>query len=233
MISVIPVASPVSLPLSNSAQTFPVQNVYCVGRNYADHAIEMGHDPNRESPFFFMKPAYAVLPDGGEMKYPPLSSDVHHEVELVVALGKGGTNISVAEAADYVFGYGVGLDLTRRDLQAEAKRQSRPWEAGKVFLHSAPCSKIVPKEGDLLEAGNIQLFVNGDQRQQGNINQMIWKIPEIIATLSTLFPLQAGDLIYTGTPSGVGPIAPGDNLLALVENVGALNVSIVDEFSSL
>jgi fumarylpyruvate hydrolase len=227
MTSVIQVTAPVSLPIYNSDQTFPVQNIYCVGRNYADHALEMGHDPDREPPFFFMKPSYALLADGGELTYPPLSSDVHHEVELVVALGQGGTNIAVSEADGYVFGYGVGLDLTRRDLQAEAKNLSRPWDAAKVFKHSAPCSKLVPKEGPLLNAGNIQLFVNGDQRQQGNINQMIWKIPEIISTLSSLFPLQAGDLIFTGTPAGVGPIIPGDNLLALVENVGALNVSVV------
>jgi len=234
MNSVIQVADPVSLPITNSDQIFPVQNIYCVGRNYADHAVEMGHDPNREEPFFFMKPAYTVLPDGGDLNYPPLSEDVHYEVELVVAIGRSGTNISVNDAEDYVFGFAVGIDLTRRDLQAEAKAQSRPWDAGKVFQHAAPCSKIMPRgngpqESGLLSSGNIQLFVNGEQRQQGNINQMIWKVPEIIAKLSALFPLHAGDLVFTGTPSGVGPIARGDHLLALVENVGALNVAVVDE----
>ena len=229
MNSVIQVVDPISLPINNSDQTFPVQNIYCVGRNYADHAVEMGHDPDREEPFFFMKPAYAVLPDGGDLDYPPLSEDVHYEVELVLAIGRDGTNIAVQDAEDYVFGYGVGIDLTRRDLQAEAKAQSRPWDAGKVFRHAAPCSKIMPREGALLSSGNIQLFVNGEQRQQGNINQMIWKVPEIIAKLSALFPLHAGDLIFTWTPAGVGPIARGDHLLALVENVGALNVAVVDE----
>lgn len=233
MNSAIQVPIPVNLPIIDSTQTFPVQSVYCVGRNYAEHAVEMGHDPDREEPFFFMKPSYAVLPDGGDMLYPPLSDDVHHEVELVVALGLGGSNIPVEEAANHVFGYGVGLDLTRRDLQSEAKEQSRPWDAGKVFLHAAPCSKLVIKSGELIDAGNIQLFVNGEQRQQGNINQMIWKIPEIIAKLSMLFPLQAGDLIFTGTPAGVGPISPGDNLLALVENVGALSVSVLEEVQCL
>jgi fumarylpyruvate hydrolase len=158
---------------------------------------------------------------------------VHHEVELVVALGHGGRDIPVEDAGDYVFGYGVGLDLTRRDLQSEAKEFSRPWDAGKVFLHAAPCSKLTPKTDALIDSGNIQLFVNGEQRQQGNINQMIWKIPEIIAKLSMLFPLQAGDLIFTGTPAGVGPIHPGDNLLAIVENVGALNVSVVEDVTCL
>ena len=229
MNSVIQAQPPVSLPVNDSDETFPVQNIYCVGRNYAEHAVEMGHDPDREEPFFFMKPAYALLPEGGDLIYPPLSHDVHHEVELVIAIGRGGTNISVADASDHVFGYGVGLDLTRRDLQSQAKEQSRPWDAGKVFLHSAPCSRLVPKSGPLIDAGNIQLFVNGEQRQQGNINQMIWKIPEIIAKLSALFPLYGGDLIFTGTPAGVGPMLPGDNLLALVENVGALSISVVDE----
>lgn len=233
MISAIQGPTPVSLPINDSDQSFPVQNIYCVGRNYADHAMEMGHDPDREEPFFFMKPAYTVLPDGGDLVYPPLSQDVHHEVELVVALGEGGSNIPVSSAADHVFGYGVGLDLTRRDLQSEAKAQSRPWDAGKVFLHAAPCSKLVLKTDGLIDAGNIQLFVNGEQRQQGNINQMIWKIPEIISKLSMLFPLQAGDLIFTGTPAGVGPIFPGDNLLALVENVGALNVSVLEDVPCL
>lgn len=229
MNSVIPVAAPVSLPINNSDQTFPVQNIYCVGRNYAEHAVEMGHDPNREEPFFFMKPAYAVLPDGGDLHYPPLSEAVHFEVELVMAIGRDGINISVDDADAHVLGYGVGIDLTRRDLQAEAKAQSRPWDSGKVFQHSAPCSKITLREGELMSSGNIQLFVNGEQRQQGNVNQMIWKLPEIIAKLSSLFPLHAGDLVFTGTPAGVGPIARGDNLLALVENVGALNVAVVDD----
>lgn len=223
---VFPVADPVTLPIQDSDERFPVQNVYCVGRNYADHAVEMGHDPTREAPFFFIKPGYCVLPDGGEMHYPPLSEDVHHEVELVVALGLGGSNIPVESANRHIFGYGVGLDLTRRDLQAEAKSTSRPWDAGKVFRDAAPCSALLTANGTPLETGNIQLFVNGEERQQGDINQMIWKTSEIISKLSDLFPLQAGDLIYTGTPSGVGPINVGDRLLALIEGVGALRIDV-------
>lgn len=225
---VIPVGRPTSLPILDSEEQFPVRNVYCVGRNYADHAVEMGHDPNREPPFFFMKPAYSVLADGGDMFYPPLSQDVHHEVELVLALQQGGSDIPEEKAAQCVFGYGVGLDMTRRDLQAEAKSASRPWDAGKVFLHSAPCSKLAPRlSDDLMTQGNVQLFVNGEQRQQGNINQMIWTMPEIISRLSALFPLYPGDLIFTGTPAGVAPIERGDTLLALVEDVGALSVNVV------
>ena len=220
------VASP-TLNVQGSDLAFPVHNVYCVGRNYADHAVEMGHDPDREAPFFFMKPGFAVLPGGGEMRYPGLSSDVHHEVELVVALGAGGSNIAEQDAAACVFGYGVGIDMTRRDLQAEAKEMGRPWDAGKVFLHSAPCSDLLPLPGELIETGNIQLDINGERKQQGNINQMIWKLPEIISRLSELFPLSPGDLIFTGTPAGVGPIHPGDQLEAVALDM-RLQVRVAD-----
>jgi fumarylpyruvate hydrolase len=221
----VPVFPFPSLTIQGSDRMFPVNNVYCVGRNYADHAVEMGHDPNREAPFFFMKPGFAILAGGGSMVYPGLSSDVHHEVELVVALNKGGQNISVDDASECIFGYGVGIDMTRRDLQAEAKQAGRPWDAGKVFLHSAPCSELKELPGIVIEQGDIALEVNGSMKQQGDVNQMIWKIPEIIAKLSELFPLHPGDLIYTGTPAGVGPIEKGDALKAIWSDL-TLNVAV-------
>jgi|TARA_B100001964_G_scaffold245459_1_gene332535 fumarylpyruvate hydrolase len=222
---VIEPVNPVTLPVKGSPDLFPVGQIYCVGRNYADHAIEMGHDPNREAPFFFMKPVCAILQDGEEMRYPAMSSDVHHEVELVVALGKGGQRVSVQEAMGMVFGYAVGIDMTRRDLQAKAKEKGRPWEAAKSFKHSAPCSAISPMTKEV-HHGLIQLSVNGNARQGGNINQMIWKVPEVISRLSELFVLDAGDLIFTGTPAGVGPIAPGDCLEASIAGVGVLSITI-------
>ena len=174
-----------------------------------------------------MKPAYAVLQNGGQMQYPALSSDVHHEVELVVALTRGGSNVSVRDAMKWVFGYAVGIDMTRRDLQAQAKEKSRPWEAGKTFKHAAPCSAITPLAvtGEMND-GLIRLSINGDERQRGDINQMIWKVPEVISRLSELFLLQAGDLIYTGTPAGVGPIRPGDDIEAQINMVGSLNIKV-------
>ncbi len=206
---------------------FPVQQIYCVGRNYADHAVEMGHDPNREAPFFFMKPAYSILGDNQVMQYPAQSNDVHHEVEMVVALGDGGVNISVADANDCIFGYAVGIDMTRRDLQAEAKEKGRPWESGKTFLHAAPCSSIVMRqESGFIDDAEITLSINGVVKQKGNVNQMIWKIPEVINRLSALFYLQPGDLIYTGTPAGVGPIEVGDKIEAAVYGVGTLNITV-------
>ena len=206
---------------------FPVHQIYCVGRNYADHAVEMGGDPDKEPPFFFMKPAYAVLSSGSEMEYPALSSDVHHEVELVVALARGGRDVAVEDAMSLVYGYGVGIDMTRRDLQAEAKEKSRPWEAGKAFLHAAPCSEIVPIEesGELNDAA-ISLSINGEIRQDGNVNQLIWKVPEMISRLSTLFSLRSGDLIFTGTPAGVGPINRGDDIRASLAGVSELEITV-------
>lgn len=217
----------VSVPVDGSMDRFPVNNIYCVGRNYAAHAIEMGFNPDREAPFFFMKPAFAVLSDGAEMKYPAHSKDVHYEVELVVALHIGGTNISVDEAMSLVYAYGVGLDMTRRDLQGEAKETSRPWEAGKTFLHAAPCAALHQwSEAGQLNDASITLSVNGETRQAGNINQMIWKVPEIISRLSELFVLQPGDMIYTGTPSGVGPIQPGDQVSAKIDGLSELSFKV-------
>ncbi|MCB1644213.1 MAG: fumarylacetoacetate hydrolase family protein [Pseudomonadales bacterium] len=217
----------VRLAVSGGGQ-FPVHQIFCVGRNYADHAVEMGHDPTREAPFFFLKPDWSILPDQGEMQYPGLSQDVHHEVELVVALQGGGENIPVDQAESLIFGYGVGIDMTRRDLQAEAKDKSRPWDAGKSFRHAAPCSDITPvSQTGILNQGEIILRVNGDIRQQGDLNQMIWKVPEVISRLSELFPLYPGDLIFTGTPAGVGPIEKGDVLEAEVQGLLKLQVTVV------
>ncbi|MEM7016498.1 MAG: fumarylacetoacetate hydrolase family protein [Pseudomonadota bacterium] len=220
---VIDPAPQVSIPVSGSNANFPVNNIYCVGRNYADHAIEMGGDPNREPPFFFMKPAYAISPNGLDMVYPGHSNDVHHEVEMVVALASGGVNVAVNEAMNLVFGYGVGVDMTRRDLQAEAKDKRRPWEAGKSFIQAAPCSDLVPiSQTGEINASAISLEINGEIRQQGDVNQMIWKVPEVISRLSELFLLQPGDLIFTGTPAGVGPIEKGDEVVANIAGLPGL-----------
>jgi fumarylpyruvate hydrolase len=217
-----------SVPVEGARGRFPVHRIYCVGRNYAEHAREMGHDPDREPPFFFMKPADTVLTDGKDFPYPSRSQDVHHELELVVALGGGGADIPEARALERVYGYAVGLDMTRRDLQAEAKKLGRPWDVGKAFDWSAPCSAI-RRAADIGHParGAVVLDVNGVTRQRGDLSQLIWTVPEMIAYLSTLFTLAAGDLIFTGTPAGVGPVARGDVLAGRVEGVGALTVRVV------
>lgn len=215
------------LPVHGTDGLFPVRRIYCVGRNYAAHAIEMGHDPDREEPFFFQKNAGDLLPPGADFSYPPHSADVHFEVELVVALGGGGRDIAMAEARDCVFGYAVGIDMTRRDLQALAKEKGRPWEAAKAFDASAPCSTIVPATRiGHPDSGSITLDVNGKRRQSGDLSQMIWKVPEIIAKLSGLFTLSPGDLIYTGTPSGVGAVMRGDAMKAQISGIGSLHVRV-------
>jgi fumarylpyruvate hydrolase len=219
------------IPVAGSQQVFPVHRVYCVGRNYADHAKEMGHS-GREAPFFFMKPSDALLvvPDGqtGEMPYPPLTSDLHHEIELVVAIGKGGNNIPAAQANDHIWGYAIGLDMTRRDLQGEAKKQGRPWDTGKGFENSAPIGPIHPvSETGLIEQGGISLDINGARRQSGDINMLIWNIPETIEHLSRYFELKPGDLIFTGTPAGVGALQKGDLLEGAVDKLGKLLLRIV------
>ena len=184
---------------------FPVHRIYCVGRNYADHAIEMGHDPNREAPFFFQKNPDTLVLSGGVFPYPDKSNDVHHELEMVIALKSGGKDIPIEKALDHVFAYGVGLDMTRRDLQGEAKKAGRPWEIGKAFEFSAPCSELVlASEIGHPAKGAVTLKVNGAVKQKGDLDQLIWKVPEMISYLSGLFELQAGDLIYSGTPAGVG-----------------------------
>lgn len=216
-----------SLPVRGSARRFPIHRVYCIGRNYAAHALEMGHDPQREPPFFFQKSADNVFA-GADFPHPPCSSDVHHEFEMVVALGRGGRDIAVDAALEYVFGYGVGLDMTRRDLQAEAKKLGRPWDVGKAFEHSAPCSHLVPvSETGHPQRGRVWFAVNGEMRQEGDLAQMIWKTAEQISILSRFFELQPGDLIMTGTPAGVGPIRRGDLMEGAVEGVCDLRVAVV------
>jgi fumarylpyruvate hydrolase len=208
------------------AALFPVRRIWCVGRNYAEHAREMGHDPNREPPFFFAKPADAIVLSGATLPYPPATKDLHHEVELVVALGRGGADIPEAEALACVWGYTVGLDMTRRDLQAEAKKLQRPWEMGKAFDHSAPMGALVPAERIGHPAkGTIGLKVNGVVRQMGDLAQQIWSVPETIAYLSRLVTLAPGDLIMTGTPAGVAAVGPGDVLEGWIEGIGEVKVA--------
>lgn len=223
---VIPAPAVPTIPVSGGG-AFPVRRVYCIGRNYAAHAVEMGHDPDREAPFFFQKNPNNLDPSG-EFPYPPHSDDVHHEVELVIALKSGGTNIPLDRALDHVWGYAVSLDMTRRDLQGEAKKQGRPWEIGKAFERSGPVAPLVPatKTGHL-DHGRIELKVNGSLRQEGDLNQMIWKVPEMISYLSEYFELQPGDVIMSGTPSGVGPVQRGDLMEASIEGLGSLTVKVV------
>jgi fumarylpyruvate hydrolase len=217
-----------TLAIRGGDELFPVHRIYCVGRNYADHAIEMGHDPDREPPFFFLKNPDSLVPDGGEFPYPDASRDVHHELEMVVGLAEGGKDIPLDRALDHVFGYAVGLDMTRRDLQGEAKKLGRPWEVGKAFEHSAPCSALVPaREIGHPAKGRVWLEVNGKPRQNGDLSQLIWKVPEVISYLSGLFTLRPGDLIYTGTPAGVGAVVRGDRLHGGVDGVGELKVTVV------
>jgi fumarylpyruvate hydrolase len=216
-----------SLGIDGETARFPVHRIYCVGRNYAEHAREMGHDPNREPPFFFTKPADTLVIDGGAFPYPGESRDVHHEIELVAALASGGDNISEADALSHVFGYGVGLDMTRRDLQGEAKKMGRPWDTGKGFEHSAPCSNL--KRASAIghpTRGRIWLNVNGTTRQQGDLADLIWSLPEMIAYLSKLFTLRAGDLIMTGTPAGVAAVQRGDVLEGGVDGVGTVRTVV-------
>jgi fumarylpyruvate hydrolase len=222
---VIDLAIP-SLAVEGSDARFPVGRIYCVGRNYADHAREMGHDPDREPPFFFMKAANSVVPSGATLAFPVGTKDVHHEIELVAAIGKGGKNIPVEKALEHVWGYAVGLDMTRRDIQGEAKKMGRPWEMGKSFDESAPMSALRPasKIGHP-QKGAIWLKVNGQVKQQGDLAMQIWSLPEQINYLSNLITLQPGDLIFSGTPAGVGPVKAGDKLEGHVDGVGELVVN--------
>ena len=226
-----PPAAPAVVPIAGSEDMFPVHRIYCVGRNYADHAKEMGAT-GREAPFFFMKPADAVLPVAhdtvGVMPYPPMTRDLHHEIELVVAIGRGGSNIPADEAMSHVWGYAVGLDMTRRDLQGEAKKQGRPWSTGKGFDCSAPIAPVYPvaQATHMTPESLIRLSVNGEQRQQGALGDMIWNVAETVEHLSKYFTLQPGDLIFTGTPAGVGAVQPGDTLEGSIEGLGELRVRI-------
>jgi len=225
--TVIPVPPTTLLPVEGTAETFPVRRVYCVGRNYDDHAIEMGHDPSREPPFFFQKNPDNLLPAGKDFPYPALSANVHYEVECVVVLKSGGSDISLDDALDHVWGYAVGIDMTRRDMQDALKKMGRSWESAKAFEFSAPVSPIVPESKIGHPAkGAVWLDVNGERKQTGDMAQMIWKTAEIIAELSKMFTLAAGDVIMTGTPAGVGPIVRGDRIDCGVEGVGSLSVRV-------
>jgi fumarylpyruvate hydrolase len=220
--------TPPSLPIVDSDTRFPVNRVFCVGRNYADHAREMGADPSREAPFFFSKPACAVWTPDGEVPYPPRTQDLHHEGELVVALRQGGSRLSLPQAQAAVYGYAVGVDFTRRDLQAEAKSKGRPWDVAKGFDASGPVSPLTPvSDTGWLEKGAIRLSVNGQLRQQGDLADMIWKVDEIIVELSTLFTLQPGDLIFTGTPAGVSAVLPGDQVKVAIDGLPELAFRMV------
>ncbi len=214
-----------TVPVAGEASVYPVRRIWCVGRNYADHAREMGHDPDREPPFFFSKPANAAVP-GGSLPFPGQTKDLHHEVELVVALAKGGKDIPVETALEHVYGYAIGLDMTRRDIQAEAKKLGRPWELAKGFDQSCPISPIVPaaRIGHPTQ-GKIEITVNGKVQQTGDMNQMIWSVPEAIAYLSRFVELQPGDLIMTGTPAGVSAVKPGDTMHGTCEGVGEVTVT--------
>jgi fumarylpyruvate hydrolase len=206
---------------------FPVRRIFCVGRNYAEHTREMGGDPDREPPFFFMKPADALVTGGADMPYPPASKDLHHEMELVAAIGTGGADIAEADALGHVWGYAAGLDMTRRDLQGQAKKEGKPWDMGKGFDHSAPIGELVPASRIGHPAqGRIELKVNGAVRQTADLAQMIWSVPETIAYLSRLVRLAPGDLIFTGTPAGVAAVSRGDVLEGSVEGVGSVSVRI-------
>ena len=223
----IPTPPIVALPVAGTDALFPVRRVYCIGRNYAAHAVEMGHDPDREPPFFFQKNPDNLDPSG-EFPYPPKTSDVHHEGEIAVMLKSGGDNIPVDQALSLVFGYALALDMTRRDLQGEQKKLGRPWEIGKAFERSAPIGPIhrVEEVGHP-DQGPITLKVNGEVRQEGDLNQMIWKVPEMISYLSEYFTLAAGDVILSGTPSGVGPVEKGDRIVVEAAGLGAFGVFVV------
>ena len=223
----IPAPEIVTVPVVGSGDRFPVRRIYCVGRNYAAHAREMGHDPDREDPFFFMKPADAIVPSGSTIPYPPMTKDVHHEIEMVVAIGKGGREIAANSAREHIFGYAVGIDLTRRDLQGEAKKLGRPWDMGKGFDNSAPCAPLSPvSRVGHIEKGAIWLKINGEIRQQSDIKMLIWNVPEMIAYLSRFVELKPGDLIFSGTPEGVGPVRKGDTLVGHVDGLEDLTIKI-------
>ena len=226
---VIPPPPQPAIPVLGEESLFPVRRIWCVGRNYADHAREMGHDPTREPPFFFAKPADSVVPGGGTLPFPRATEDLHHEVELVVAIGTGGQDISETDALRHVYGYAVGLDMTRRDIQAEAKRLARPWDLAKGFDQSCPISAIAPAARiGHPRSGRIEVRVNDVAQQSGDLNQMIWSVPEAIAYLSRFVALEPGDLLMTGTPAGVSRVKPGDTLSATCAGVAELRVTYTD-----
>jgi fumarylpyruvate hydrolase len=224
---VVQMWSPPAVSVTNTDAVFPVRRIICVGRNYAEHAKEMGGNPEREPPFFFCKPADAVVANGSTIAYPLATKNLHHEIELVVAINKKGANIAREQALDHVYGYAVGIDLTRRDLQIAARDKGRPWDAGKAFDQSAPVAPIRPaSEVGHIERGAIWLKVNGEQRQSADVADLIWSVPEIIVHASALFQLRPGDLIFTGTPAGVGAIKPGDHVTGGIDQLGEISIRI-------
>lgn len=216
-----------AVPVNDSDAVFPVRRIYCVGQNYGDHVREMGGDPKKNPPVFFSKPANAIVTENRAIHYPPGTDDLHYEAELVVALGAGGANIDAEAARSCVFGYAIGIDFTRRDLQAAAKQGGKPWDAAKGFDESAPLSAITPAADIDPHQGRIWLSVNGEIRQDADLSDMIWSVPEIIAQLSTLYTLKAGDLIFTGTPAGVSAVGPGDRIKAGIANVGEIEFDLI------
>jgi len=216
-----------SVAVAGSDARFPVRRIFCVGKNYADHVREMGGDPKSDPPFFFTKPADALVADGAKIPYPQMTENLHHEAELVVAIGKGGVEISEADARDHIWGYATGNDLTRRDLQHDAKGAGRPWDMSKGFDNAAVCGAIVPADQcEGVEAASIKTVVNGDAKQDSTTAEMIWSVPEIIAYLSRFVELKAGDLIFTGTPDGVGPLVAGDSCTVEIDGLSSVTVTI-------
>jgi fumarylpyruvate hydrolase len=223
MNTIIPAPAQPSIPVVGQTARFPVRRIFCIGRNYADHAREMGASVDKANPMFFTKPADAIVTDGADVPYPSATSDLHHEVEMVVALGAGGSDLSVEQAGNLVWGYGVGLDLTRRDLQAQAKAKGAPWDVAKGFDHSAPVSALVPaSEVTPTASTRIALEINGELRQEATLGDMVLDVPEILSALSKLFELKAGDIVYTGTPAGVSALVRGDTFRATLDGVATL-----------
>lgn len=224
-----PPAAPASLAIAGSDSRFPVRRIFCVGRNYAAHAREMGKDPDREPPFFFTKPADAVTDTGAAIPYPPETGDFHHEIELIVAIGRDGFDVTAEAAPDLIWGYGVGIDLTRRDLQLQARDKGRPWDWGKAFDLSAPIAPLHPVSAvGHPDRGRIWLSVNGAVRQDADIAELIWNVPEIVATLSRSMVLRRGDIVMTGTPAGVGAIVPGDAVTGGIAGLGEIAITVVE-----
>jgi fumarylpyruvate hydrolase len=219
----------VTVSIADSDERFPVRRIFCIGRNYASHAKEMGHNPDRDAPFYFTKAPDAIVASGSSVAYPPRCKELHHEIELVVAIGKAGSNIKPADANDHIFGYAVGIDLTRRDLQAEAKSSGRPWDAAKNFDQSAPISNIyLASAVGHPTSGRIWLSVNDEVRQEGDLAEMIWSVAESVAEISTYGVIAVGDLVYTGTPAGVGPLRVGDRVKGGIEGLGDIAIDIQD-----
>jgi fumarylpyruvate hydrolase len=224
---VVAAPEPATLPVAGGTALFPVRRIYCVGRNYVEHIREMGGDETRDPPIFFQKPLDSIVPDGGMVPYPPMTDNLHFELELVLALKSGGFNIPEARALDCIYGYAIGIDMTRRDRQRDMGKSGLPWEIGKSFDHSCPCGPVHPAETvGHIQSGAIRLTVNGETKQDSDISLLIWKVPEIIANLSKFFELHPGDVILTGTPHGVGPVQPGDKLVGSIDKLGTLSVTI-------